>query len=114
MLYIANMSTEDTQDRVFKALADPTRRRILDLLRDRRRTTGEVCARIPELDRCTVMLHLRVLEAADLVIARKEGRCRWNYLNIDPIHAIYRRWIQKYAEPSAALLAKLKRDLEAV
>ena len=114
MLYISNMSTEDTQDRVFKALADPTRRRILDLLRDRRRTTGEICARVPELDRCTVMLHLRVLEAADLVIARKEGRYRWNYLNIDPIHAIYRRWIQKYAEPSASLLAKLKRDLEAV
>ena len=57
-------------------------------------------------------LHLRLLEKADLVIARKEGRFRWNHLNIDPIHGIYRRWIQKYAEPSAGLIAKLKGDLE--
>jgi len=106
------MSMEDTHHRIFKALADPTRRRLLDFLRDRPRTTGELCTRIPELDRCTVMLHLRILEGAELVIARKEGRLRWNYLNIDPIHGIYRRWIQKYAEPSASKLAKLKRDLE--
>lgn len=103
---------EDYQDRIFKALADSKRRKLLDLLRDKPRTTGELCEKFPELDRCTVMLHLKVLEEAELVIPRKEGRFRWNHLNIDPIHAIYRRWIQKYAEPSANLLAKLKADLE--
>lgn len=106
------MSTEDMQDKIFKALADSTRRKILDLLRDKPRTTGDLCEKFPDLDRCTVMLHLKILEEADIVIPRKEGRFRWNHLNIDPIHGIYRRWIHKYAEPSANLLAKLKFDLE--
>ena len=106
------MSTSDSQDRIFKALADSTRRKILDILHAKPRTTGDLCERFPDLDRCTVMLHLRILEEADLVIARKEGRFRWNHLNIDPIHGIYRRWIKKYAEPSANLLAKLKEDVE--
>ena len=106
------MSTADSQDRIFKALADATRRKILDLLHDKPRTTGDLCEKFPDLDRCTVMLHLRILEEAELVLARKEGRFRWNHLNIDPIHGIYRRWIKKYAEPSANLLAKLKGNVE--
>ena len=112
MLYKHNMSRDKDQDQIFKALADSTRRKILDLLRDQPRTTGDLCERIQGLDRCTVMLHLRILEEADLVIARKDGRLRWNHLNIDPIHSIYRRWISKYAEPSSHLLARLKSDLE--
>ena len=106
------MSNEKDQDRIFKALSDSKRRKILDLLRNEPRTTGDLCSKFTDLDRCTVMLHLKVLEEADLVITRKEGKFRWNHLNIDPIHSIYRRWIAKYAEPSAHLLAKMKTDLE--
>jgi DNA-binding transcriptional ArsR family regulator len=104
-----------TDDLVFKALSDSRRRRILDLLRKRPRTTSELCVAFEDaLDRCTVMQHLGVLERADLVIVRREGRHRWNYLNAAPLKAIYDRWISPYAEDAVELLAKLKRDLEAV
>jgi DNA-binding transcriptional ArsR family regulator len=107
------MSARDPQGTlVFRALADPTRRRILDLLRDRALTTGQLCSELSELDRCTVMLHLRVLVRAELVLVRREGRFRWNYLNVIPIQRIYERWINRFARPSASLLARLKRDLE--
>ncbi|MES3038509.1 MAG: helix-turn-helix domain-containing protein [Bdellovibrionota bacterium] len=100
------------QDKIFKALADGTRRKVLDYLREKPRTTGEICDKIKHLDRCTVMLHLKVLEQADLIMVRREGRVRWNHLNIDPIQGIYRRWIKDYAEPSAHLLSRLKEELE--
>jgi DNA-binding transcriptional ArsR family regulator len=112
MLYKYNMSNEKDRDKIFKALADPTRRKILDLLKAKPLTTGKLCEKFLELDRCTVMLHLKVLEEADLVIAKKEGKFRWNYLNSDPIHSIYRRWIAKYEENNVSLLARLKSDLE--
>lgn len=105
-------SKKNEEDQIFKALADSTRRQILDFLREKPRVTGEICNRFPGLDRCTVMLHLKVLEQAELVLVRREGRLRWNHLNIDPIHSIYRRWIKSYAEPSAHLLARLKEELE--
>jgi DNA-binding transcriptional ArsR family regulator len=102
----------DKQDRVFRALAHATRREILDLLRRAPRTTGEVCDAFPRLDRCTVMQHLGVLERAELVVARSEGRQRWNVLNVMPIKEIHDRWIGRYAANAVALLAWLKRDLE--
>ena|ERR1700741_757998 len=102
----------DKQDRVFRALSHATRRRILDLLRRSPRTTGELCAGFPDLDRCTVMQHLGVLERADLVVARSEGRLRWNVLNVLPIKEIHDRWIGAYAANAAGLLARLARDLE--
>jgi DNA-binding transcriptional ArsR family regulator len=101
----------DKQDRVFRALGHATRRRILDLLRDAPRTTGELCARFRDLDRCTVMQHLGVLERADLVVVRTEGRQRWNVLNVLPIKEIHDRWIGAYAARSVELLARLARDL---
>jgi DNA-binding transcriptional ArsR family regulator len=107
------MSRRDRQGAVFKALADDRRREILDLLKDGPRTTGELCAHFKRVDRCTVMQHLGVLEAANLVIAKKEGRHRWNYLNVVPVQEIYDRWISQYARPSVELLTRLKRDLEA-
>lgn len=107
-----NTSDSDLEDKIFKALADRTRRKILDFLRKKPRTTGEICNEIADLDRCTVMLHLKVLEEADLIMTRREGRFRWNHLNIDPIQGIYRRWIKQYAEPTAHLLSKLKESLE--
>ena len=103
---------QDREDKIFKALADRTRRKILDFLREKPRTTGEICEEFKSLDRCTIMLHLRILEQTDLVMVRREGRFRWNHLNIDPIHGIYRRWIRRYAEPSVSFLTKLKEDLE--
>jgi len=101
------------EDRVFKALASPTRRRLLDLLRDGPRTTGDLCAQLAELDRCTVMQHLRVLEQADLVIPQRRGRERWNHLNALPIKHVHDRWISEYATSAVALLDRLRADLEA-
>jgi DNA-binding transcriptional ArsR family regulator len=108
------MSGETQDDLVFKALADGRRREILDLLKAGPRTTGELCARFEgTLDRCTVMQHIGVLERAELIIPRREGRYRWNYLNVAPFRAIYDRWIAAYAEEAVDLLSRLKRDLEA-
>jgi DNA-binding transcriptional ArsR family regulator len=105
--------TEVQEDRVFKALADSRRREILDLLRAGPRTTGELCDHFAgALDRCTVMQHLRVLERAGLLIALREGRRRWNYLNAAPFKALHDRWISPYATAAVALLSRLKRTLE--
>lgn len=104
----------DEDDQVFKALAGKDRRCILDLLRDGPMTTGEIGKHLPHLDRTTVMQHLGKLEQARLIISRKEGRCRWNYLDVSPIQRIHERWIQAYAAPSAGLLSRLRQDLEAV
>ncbi|HKU43793.1 MAG TPA: helix-turn-helix domain-containing protein [Polyangiales bacterium] len=107
------MSSRVQDDRVFKALADSRRREILDLLKRSARTTGELCDHFGEIDRCTVMQHIGVLERAGLLIVRREGRQRWNYLNAMPIKDIHDRWIGAYATAAVDLLAKLKRDLEA-
>jgi DNA-binding transcriptional ArsR family regulator len=106
------MSTEDKNDLVFKALSASTRRVILDALKDHPQTTGELCARLPALDRCTVMQHLKVLEQAELVIVRREGRERWNYLNPLPIKQIHDRWIGAYAARAVEMLDRLKTDLD--
>ena len=97
---------------IFKALADHRRRQILDLLKQAPKTTGELCDHFKKIDRCTVMQHLGVLEKAGLVIVKREGRHRWNYLNVVPIQEIYNRWISRYASSSAALLARMAREME--
>ncbi len=102
----------DKQDRVFRALGHATRRRILDMLREAPRTTGDLCAQFGDLDRCTVMQHLGVLERAELIAVRTAGRQRWNYLNALPIKEIHDRWIGSYAARAVDLLARLQRDLE--
>ncbi len=101
-------------DLVFKALAGADRRKILDLLRDAPMTTGDIVKKLMWLDRTTVMQHLGVLEQARLIISKKEGRCRWNYLDVSPIQRIHERWIQEYSVPSASLLSKLQRDIESL
>jgi DNA-binding transcriptional ArsR family regulator len=113
MLYNYNMSRARRDDLVFKALADSRRREILDLLKSAPRTTGELCKRFSSLDRCTVMQHIAVLERAELVIARRDGRKRWNYLNAAPFKDIHDRWISPYAVDAVNLLARMKRDMEA-
>jgi DNA-binding transcriptional ArsR family regulator len=105
------MTAQD--DLVFRALADSRRREMLDLLRDAPQTTGALCDRFSALDRCTVMQHLGVLERAGLLIVRREGRLRWNYLNALPIKEIHDRWISRHAAGAVELLARLKTDLEA-
>ena len=105
---------QDQDDLVFKALAGADRRKILDLLRNAPMTTGDIGKKLPWLDRTTVMQHLGVLEKARLTISKKEGRCRWNYLDVGPIQRIHERWIQAYATPSASMLSKLQQDLEAL
>jgi len=107
------MSSASQDDLLFKALADGRRREILDLLKDGPRTTGDLCARFAgALDRCTVMQHLGVLERAELIIARRDGRTRWNHLNAAPIRDIYNRWISAYAAEAVGLLDRLRQDLE--
>lgn len=106
------MSTRDEHDRIFKALSAATRRAILDVLKDRPQTTGQLCRCFPALDRCTVMQHLKVLEEADLVIVRREGRERWNHLNPLPIKQIHDRWIGPYAARAVEMLDRLKTELE--
>ena len=75
-------SASDRDDLVFKAMSGSDRRKIMDLLHESPMTTSEICRQLVWLDRCTVMQHLRVLENARLVISRKKGRCRWNYLDV--------------------------------
>ena len=104
--------TADRYDAIFKALGNGTRRTILDTLRDQPLTTGALVALFPDIDRCTVMQHLKVLEAADLILVERKGRERWNHLNPLPIHAIHERWIGPHAERAVGMLAKLKIDLE--
>jgi DNA-binding transcriptional ArsR family regulator len=106
------MSSRDDSDKIFKALADSRRRRMLDLLKDGPKTTGALCDAFPEIDRCTVMQHMRVLEAANLLIAQRKGRERWNHLNALPIKDIYDRWIGDYATEAINMLARLRDDLE--
>jgi DNA-binding transcriptional ArsR family regulator len=99
-------------DRVFKALADPSRRLLLDLLFERDgRTLTDLESRL-EMTRFGVMKHLRLLEEAGLVVSRKAGRTRLHYLNAVPIRQIHDRWIDKFTERSASALLELKRQLE--
>ncbi|WP_411035016.1 ArsR/SmtB family transcription factor [Shinella sp. BYT-45] len=106
------MSSESKEDAVFKALANAKRRQMLDAIRDAPLTTGALCERFADMDRCTVMQHLKVLEEADLIIPRREGRERWNHLNALPIQAIHDRWISQYAGHAMNVLSALKGELE--
>jgi DNA-binding transcriptional ArsR family regulator len=100
-------------NRVFKALADPTRRFLLDLLFQREgRTLGEL-EREVEMTRIGVMKHLRVLEEAGLVVTQRSGREKLHFLNPVPIRLVHDRWINKYTERHVSALAELKADLEA-
>jgi DNA-binding transcriptional ArsR family regulator len=96
---------------VWRALADPTRRAILDLLRVGPRTTGDLAERFA-LTRFGVMKHLGVLVDAGLVWVRRDGRLRWNHLNPMPIHQIYRRWIKPFETAAADQLLRLTQHAE--
>jgi len=99
-------------DEVFRALADPTRRGLLDALYEEDgQSLGELERRLP-MTRFGVMKHLKVLEEAHLVTTRRRGREKLHFLNPVPIRLIHDRWVSKYAEPWASGLVGLKRDLE--
>jgi DNA-binding transcriptional ArsR family regulator len=81
---------------IFKALADNTRRKQLDLLRERPHTTTELCVYFPDMTRFGVMRHLQLLEKAGLIRIKRSGKYRWNYLNVTPLQMIYERWMKPY------------------
>ena len=110
---LTEVSDADTdEDRVFKALADPTRRLLLDLLFEREgRTLTELESEV-EMTRFGIMKHLRVLEEAGLVVTKRSGREKLHFLNPVPIRLIHNRWIDKYTEHHVAALADLKHELE--
>jgi DNA-binding transcriptional ArsR family regulator len=100
----------DDLDAVWKALSDPTRRAILDLLRNGPRTTTQLVEGFPHLTRFGVMKHIDVLRDAGLISTREEGRQRLNSLNAVPIRRIYERWVSRYEEFWADQLLRLKDD----
>ena len=99
---------KDKLDPVWKALSDPTRRAVLDLLRDRPRTTTEIVDAFPHLTRFGVMKHLDTLREAELVHTREEGRQRFNSLNVFPIRQIYERWVSPFQEVWSSHLLGIK------
>lgn len=100
-------------DAVFKALADPSRRKLLDQLYSHNgQTLSELCSHL-EMTRQAVTKHLALLEAANLVVTQWRGREKLHYLNPAPIQDIYERWIRKYERQQLEALSELKRNLEA-
>lgn len=102
---------EDDTAPLWRAMADPTRRRILDLLRQRPLITGEIAAQFP-ISRIAVMRHLEVLSEAGLVTSRKRGRERWHYLNAVPLQKLHQRWADPAAAGFAAGLLRLQKFVE--
>ena len=100
-------------DRVFKALADASRRKLLDRLRQRNgQTLGDLCAGL-KMTRQAVAKHLAILKKANLVSWRRAGRERLHFINPVPIHEIAERWISRFEAPRLEALSKLKQNLEA-
>jgi DNA-binding transcriptional ArsR family regulator len=100
-------------DEVFKALADPTRRAVLDALFERDgQTVQALCDRFPEMTRFGVMKHLALLEAANLVVTARVGRTKQHFLNPVPIGEIADRWISKYAQPFTRAMVGLRNEIE--
>jgi len=102
----------DDLDPVWKALSDPTRRAILDLLRQGPRTTTEIVDAFQHLTRFGIMKHIDVLREADLVETREEGRQRVNSLNVTPIRRIYERWVGRFEELWSSHLLRIKEIAE--
>jgi DNA-binding transcriptional ArsR family regulator len=111
-LLVTYLDAVTDDDRVFKALADPTRRFLLDLLFERDGRTLSGLESELEMTRFGVMKHLRVLEEAGLVVTRRSGREKLHFLNPVPIRLIHDRWIDKYTEHHVTVLTELKRELE--
>lgn len=99
-------------DKVFKALGDPTRRKLLDLLYERNgQTLGELCQDL-DMARQSATQHLELLEAANLVTTLKRGREKLHFINPVPLHEVYERWVRKFERQRLSLLHDLKKELE--
>lgn len=106
------METVPDTDKVFKALGDPTRRRLLDLLcEENGQTLGQLCTHL-DMARQSVTQHLDLLEAANLVSTVRKGREKLHFINPVPLHDIYERWVRKFETQRLTLLLDLKRELE--
>ena len=113
MSLFSDMSTlSEDDDLIWRALADPVRREILDALFEAPLRTGDLVARFSDLCRTAVMKHLDVLVAADLVRVRRDGRFRWNSLNSVPIERVCQRWVQAHVRPLASAMNRLKHLVE--
>lgn len=104
----SGMSKQAGHDRVWKALADPTRRGLLDALAGGARTTGDLVATFPQSCRTAVMKHLDILVTAELVVVRREGRVRWNHLSAVPIRRIYDGWVSRHVRGIPGAMSRLK------
>jgi len=101
-----------TDDKVFKALADPTRRKLLDLLSEKNgQTLGQLCENL-DMARQSATQHLELLEAANLVSTVRRGREKLHFINPVPIHEVYERWVRKFETQRLSLLHDLKQELE--
>ncbi len=109
---LSDMYETETEDAVWRALADPIRREILDHLAISPRTTGELVSHFDSLCRTGVMKHLDVLVSANLVIVEKSGRTRWNHLNPIPIEQVCQRWVDGHVKRLAKSLTRLKSLME--
>lgn len=110
---VVSETTFDDLDAVFRALADPTRRLLLDTLFEHDgQSAGELVARVPGMSRFGVAKHLGLLEEAGLVTTRRLGRSKLHYLNPVPIGLVADRWISKYAAPFTRAMVGLKKGLE--
>lgn len=107
-----DMREDSKNDEIWKALADGTRRQILDVLAERPHKTGELVERFDHLCRTNVMKHIEVLVRANLIVVRREGRTRWNYLNPAPIQSVCDRWVSKHVKRMASALSRLKEHVE--
>jgi DNA-binding transcriptional ArsR family regulator len=107
------MPTPELQrdDLIWRALADPTRRRVLDLLRVRPRTTGQIASEF-EISRIAVMRHLVTLAESGLVVSRKRGRERWHYINAVPLQRLHDRWVRPLEAGWAESLIRFERSIE--
>jgi DNA-binding transcriptional ArsR family regulator/uncharacterized protein YndB with AHSA1/START domain len=112
LVALGSVRFEDDEAPLWRALSEPTRRRILDLLRERPRTTGEVASHF-KISRIAVMRHLEVLAEASLVTSRKRGRERWHYLNAVPLERLHERWFEPRTAGWASGLLRLQRTVEA-
>ncbi|WP_201712687.1 SRPBCC domain-containing protein [Rossellomorea arthrocnemi] len=99
---------KDELSTLFKALGHPIRREILDLLKKSARTTGELNEHFPEVTRYAIMKHLTILEEGNLVVVKREGKFRRNYLNAVPLQEMHNRWVGKYMESTGKSLLKLR------
>ena len=109
---LSDMSNTQTEDAIWRALAEPVRREILDFLAVAPRTTGELVTHFDDLCRTGVMKHLDVLVSANLVLVQKSGRTRWNHLNSIPIEQVCQRWVNGHVKRLARSVTRLKSIVE--